>query len=546
MVNQFTFFPNLLNSIQETNEASIKESSKDTYNSHLTGKFGWITFVEMYNLKYNSNFSPLPVSNDENDVLVISYLDLLKMYLQVRCLDGFSAELNIALSENNLPVASSTAGIVYSAIRWYIDMNGFFGKNPMDLPIFAIFLKGFKSKIREGLLNAKQSKALTYQDMELLTLSDKLNLSSSVRIWFNCIISVSYTCFLRCDEALSLKMDNIKLEYDNDGVPYYKLTLTERKVQMDNAKDFFIYNNLTEPAINAFYFITLYRNHLKSRNVLNNADMYFFASCNKNKLSFLNKHSVSNFCSLLKKQLTSAGIESRLYSTHTFRRGGARHRLLYGKFRWPLQMICQWASWSGDSSVLQRYLIDTMSDEQTEDQKAALKFQTSSFTAKDVHSTYMNQFGLLFNKLDTMQNQFDGVRKRNVQTTFVLQPAPKPSLVTTEVHHQQENCYPSAQDSSEMRNLYEIEDCRTVNDVIVQWVVGNPTRKIPPLCKWTKDNYKGRKELYWQRKQIGRVYDLYDSRHQTHAFVQLYCHSKSSISKARVLASAEFKRESKN
>ena len=41
-------------------------------------------------------------------------------------------------------------------------------------------------------------------------------------------------------------------------------------------------------------------------------------------------------------------------ATHTFRRGGARHRLMHGAFKWGFRD--NWACWSGDSDILQRYL----------------------------------------------------------------------------------------------------------------------------------------------------------------------------------------------
>ena len=54
---QSSLFSQLLLKIQTTCERNIVDRSKSVYESHLYGKFGWVTFVDNYNVKYSKTIS---------------------------------------------------------------------------------------------------------------------------------------------------------------------------------------------------------------------------------------------------------------------------------------------------------------------------------------------------------------------------------------------------------------------------------------------------------------------------------------------------------
>ena len=96
------------------------------------------------------------------------------------------------------------------------------------------------------------SKPLYYNVMYCMTSIVISCLNDLGSILFKTIFSTAYLCLFENNELLSVQMKDIKLIYDKDCLPYYQLTITERKVSSSEPKLFMIYNNFLEPEIKDF------------------------------------------------------------------------------------------------------------------------------------------------------------------------------------------------------------------------------------------------------------------------------------------------------
>ena len=57
---------------------------------------------------------------------------------------------------------------------------------------------------------------------------------------------------------LSLKMSDVKLKRDSDGNPFIEITLWDCKTDLDELHAFRVYDNPSEPGINAFFYLCEY------------------------------------------------------------------------------------------------------------------------------------------------------------------------------------------------------------------------------------------------------------------------------------------------
>ena len=82
--------------------------------------------------------------------------------------------------------------------------------------------------------------------------------------------------------------------------------------------------------------------------------------------------------------------------------------------------------------------------------------------------------------------------------------------------------------------MYKIDSCKTVRDVVNQWVNGIPSKGISPLMHWVKDLISKNSTVYSQRKAIGTLFQCYKRKNKENEFWDKY--SKESISKLRTNA----------
>ena len=181
-----------------------------------------------------------------------------------------------------------------------------------------------------------------------------------IALRFMAIAATCYTCFFRISECLQLKFKNIRFITDLSGLQQMTIQIDHRK---NNPKPFTyrIINFPTEPACNSYFFMHSYFEYLEKFGPVIDPEEYVFGHVYKGTLKYDKKHQSNQvFDAFLKQLIKEIGLDKSVYSTHTFRKGGARHRHLYAAATWNLDTIIRWASWSYnvDNKVLITYLQD--------------------------------------------------------------------------------------------------------------------------------------------------------------------------------------------
>ena len=111
----------------------IKLSSNKTYGSKVTGKFGFIKFIEAYNNVTGQTYEVNPPSPNIHDRI--------KDYLHLRALEGNNNAFKIQMSRSGQPVDFSTVQGDYAAILGYYDNLGYLERtNPCRHPSFQFYL----------------------------------------------------------------------------------------------------------------------------------------------------------------------------------------------------------------------------------------------------------------------------------------------------------------------------------------------------------------------------------------------------------------------
>jgi integrase len=401
-------FPQMAISVKETTSKDKKESTKKTYGSHINGIYGWIAFVEQFNTKHGHQFNQLP-----NNVNIEKFIELIILFIEAKCVTGYNDTLGIKLTKNNLALNPSTGWIVYSALQDYFVGNMYFGeRNPLNHPSFENYKSGLYGYLKKCLREAGQngSKPLYYEDLQKIYGFVYHNYDHLFQHWFMAIISICYSCFFRINEVLTITFKNIHFETDRKGNRRIRIVLLDRKTIEDKKITYFIYNNAEEDAANAFYFITKYQEELVKMGLTStqygsqSSDELYFGRWTKTGLLFDSiGQGYSSFSNLLKEMFSCIGLESKDYSTHTFRKGGVRHRYLFAKNRWPMDYILAWANWSfgDDKKVLFSYLVDEERLIQTEDIQMAM-----------LHVPVANDTTALFNIIKSQTDAINALTKR--------------------------------------------------------------------------------------------------------------------------------------
>lgn len=386
-------FSVLATKVKSTAARNVKDTTRATYTQHLNGKYGWLTFLRSFAAKFNVEVTDLPTKENYDE-----YTDILTIYFQIRTLTGFDEDVGIQLTDSNEPLDAPTSYIVYSAIKDYLKCNGYLENhplNPLSDDFFQNYVKGWKAKIAADKLNNKKkgSEPLFYEDMiELMKGIPSTFNDPVMALWFSAICSTCYSCFFRINELLNLQMEDVKVKIDEDGLYFIEITLWERKTILKEPHSFLIYDNQEEFAINAFFYLTQYISYLKSTGELSNPKQYFFGRLAYSKLRFDYKQQNSQKISLMLKQvLQNIGLNSVEYSSHTFRKGGARHKFLYSKSRWNLDTIMVWCGWShsDDNHVLWSYLAESELGRKRNDAMKAMKYGTVQPSIEEMHKIQM-------------------------------------------------------------------------------------------------------------------------------------------------------------
>ncbi len=529
--------------LQETNECNIVKNTKAVYDSHIYGEWGWNKFIERLNLKNSTSYPKMP-SITSNDSSISSFVNLVKSYLRIRAIDGYDEELGVIVNKNNTPISASTAMVAYSAIRWMLDMNGFIANNPLDSGNFKLFFNGWKKQIKYDDDDDIKANPLFYEEMVKITLTNNLPSLTDVGIlWFKAVSSLSYLCFFRCDEVLQINIGNVKHCYDVDNLPFYKIEITHRKTKLVEPKMFFIYNYPVEPAINAYFFITKYLSYLHQQNVLHLTSEPFFPFYCRGKLVFGKRNTVSSLTPILKRVFADVGIVEGKISTHTFRRGGARHRLMHSKICWSLDTICEWASWSGTANTLQRYLIHNLNDEMSKKAMTALKYQSEDQSLVALAKAQLVQSHSIQTQLSELRTDLkeQTSRKSVRQSQFqIISNARENNQQNIQIQSNTIGMSTNPSVSAASLVIYEWPLFKCTMDMVNFYVIGIRHRNIPPLIKWPveKRNRKLRKK-FKQIKDVATMHAYYDYKCIPEVWKNKY--SKELVSKARDMAAMDIK-----
>ena len=274
---------------------------------------------------------------------------------------------------------------------------------------------------------------------------------------------------------------------------------------------------------------------MKEKNFHLNLEDPFFPSCYKQSLQYNKSQKVSNFNLILSKALVSCGIDNSKMSTHSFRRGGAQHRVLFGKFKWSLDVVSAWASWSGNSDVLQCYLISKMNDTQTRVAMYALKTQIHDKSVEAMHNTHINYLIDVKNTLQEIKLDINTKKKSTVPIQTILYPRRVASDVPIQKHLNANAEDPNIQFNEQ---IFIWPKFTAVEAVVKFWMIGIPERNIPPLKQWPTSRRNGKlRSKYKQQSDIGCTYEFYKSENNEDAFWIKY--KLLTIKDARIAAALE-------
>ena len=191
------------------------------------------------------------------------------------------------------------------------------------------------------------------------------------------IFALTFFCWFRIEETLSLKLKNIRKEVYKDGhieYSYLSLNLGARKTDQlgEKLSIYELHDEIDAPFISVKSRITLwleaYSSYTESFDGDTNNELQLFPSISATGQvrpncpiqsatinSLLKKFAMSkNICK------TKDGVLIANLTSHCFRRGGAQYRFFYCQAKWTLTAIKAWGGWSKEESgnTLINYLIN--------------------------------------------------------------------------------------------------------------------------------------------------------------------------------------------
>ena len=219
--------------------------------------------------------------------------------------------------------------------------------------------------------------ALPFRFKYMSKVWEKSKEAASDPLYYSYLMAACSTCFilwLRIDELVQLRISDIELSVTNDdGVEHHLIRLNDRKyVRGDqNGQSYALYRLHDEECVCAFKhinnWITKYKS-MMNRDLLPEDHLFPKADENVSKI-FFGEHMVyQTFMSTINKLISDCGIVPRnaagsvlgVFTSHCFRRGGAQHRFITGKSRWPLDVVKWWGGWGSgeDVNTIIRYLLE--------------------------------------------------------------------------------------------------------------------------------------------------------------------------------------------
>ena len=178
-------------------------------------------------------------------------------------------------------------------------------------------------------------------------------------LYYSYVMEACSMCFvlrLRIDELVKLRMSDVEVDATNeDGVEHHLVRLNDRKyVRGDqNGQSYALYKLHDEECVCAFTHLTTWIMKYKSmlgRDLLPGDPLFPRADEKVSKISFGENMVYQTFMGTINKLISDCGIVPRnaagsvlgMFTSHCFRRGGAQHRFITGKARWPLDVVKWW------------------------------------------------------------------------------------------------------------------------------------------------------------------------------------------------------------
>jgi len=169
------------------------------------------------------------------------------------------------------------------------------------------------------------------------------------------------------------------MDRNEDGVPFLLVSLNERKyLQEAEGQKYALYQIEEERCACAYthvrQWIEVYKS-LLGRELLPSDPLFPRTDENINTISFGEFMVQATFMKTVNRAVSMCGIvpknasghELGKFTAHCFRRGGAQHRFVTGKVRWPLDVVKWWGGWgkSDDMNTIIRYLLEETSKYET-------------------------------------------------------------------------------------------------------------------------------------------------------------------------------------
>lgn len=178
------------------------------------------------------------------------------------------------------------------------------------------------------------------------------------------VSSLCFTLWLRIDELVQLKWDDIRIGGVNEQrVPYIEVTIKGRKFERNTEGQIYAIHEQKNEFCNRAYthlraWVEKY-NSLLSRPLQRGDPLFPHADDLVSQISFDSKMNQQNFmktinawvewCCIIPKN--AAGEELGKFTMHCFRRGGTQYRFLTGTRRWPLHVVKWWGGWGCGDDV---------------------------------------------------------------------------------------------------------------------------------------------------------------------------------------------------
>lgn len=368
--------------------------------------------------------------------------------------------------------------------------------------------------------------------------------------------SLCFCLWLRIDELVKLTLNDVCSDEKNEeGVPYIMISLKDRKYTREvGGQSYALYPLPDEKSACAYTHLQRWLEVYKA--MLNRQFMpsdFLFPHSNDTvtKLFFGEKMIPTTFMKTINSAtsmsaimpVNAAGEDLGRFTAHCFRRGGAQHRFVTGKSRWPLDVVKWWGGWgaSDDFNTIIRYLLEETSRYErnfthylfTKGSDARM-FNSNVSSLEDVgreigtlQSTVLQKFchfeqSSLANRL-FISHQLENMARvigrevnegmKRVKADMMLElklskdKVAGPSDVDC-AEREREEADGKEGDCKEGSGWTGVPSCRNWREVIVHWNLGCSEKNLMrPLKDWTSVERNGTvRSTYCDRKVIAEEY----------------------------------------